>query len=194
MVDIETYQQIPPPVNDFKKPCIYLAGTFYSPQCPMTDAARWVIAKVLPLVRQQIPNIHFYIIGIGSDHFLSDINDSNITITGKLPSVLPYLCHADIALVPLRFESGTRFKILEAGACKIPMVSTTLGAEGLMVEHEKHILIADTPEDFANAIINLVTNPVLCKKLSENCYELIAERYSINALVKEAKEILDMLV
>ena len=123
-----------------------------------------------------------------------DINDPNITITGKLPSVLPYLCHADVALVPLKFESGTRFKILEAGACKIPMVSTALGVEGLSVEHEKHILIADTPESFANAIINLLTNPELCEKLSESCYELIEERYSIDAAVKEAKKILNMLV
>ncbi|MCK4733174.1 MAG: glycosyltransferase, partial [Methanophagales archaeon] len=177
VIDVETYQQTPPPVDDLKKPCLYLAGTFW-PQSPMEDAARWVIAEVLPLVRQQIPNIHFYIIGNGSDQILSDIKDPNITITGKLPSVLPHLCHADVALVPLKFESGTRFKILEAGACKIPIVSTTLGAEGLSVEHEKHILIADTPESFANAIINLLTNPELCEKLSESCYELIEERYS----------------
>ena len=193
VIDIETYRQVPPPPGNFKKPCIYLAGTF-GPQSPMDDAARLVIEKVLPLVRQQIPNIHFYIVGTGSDQTLSDINDPNITITGKLPSVLPYLGHAEIALVPLRVESGTRFKILEAGACKIPIVSTTLGAEGLSVEHEKDILLADTPKNFANAIINLLTKPELGEKLSENCYKLIEERYSIDAAVKEAKEILNMLV
>lgn len=192
VIDIKTYQLVPPPAANYKKPCIYLAGTF-GPRSPMDDAARWVIEEVLPIVHKKIPGIHFYIAGLGSDRTLSDIKDPSITITGKLPSVLPYLCHAKVALVPLRFESGTRFKIMEAGACKIPMVSTTLGAEGLSVENGKHILIADTPESFSSAIIELIKNPEIGKKLSENCYELIEERYSIVAAVKEARKILNSL-
>ncbi len=192
VIDLKTYEQIPPPPDNLNKPCIYLAGTFWQGS-PMEEAARWVIEKVMPLVHQKIPNVHFYIIGSGSDRILSDIRDSGITITGELPSVLPYLCHADVALVPLKFESGTRFKIMEAGACKIPIVSTTLGAEGLPVENGKHILIADTPEIFADAIIVLLTNPDLGKKLKEDCYKLIEERCSIDAAVKEAKDILNTL-
>lgn len=192
VIDIKTYQQVPPPVANFKKPCIYLAGTF-GPRSPMDDAARWVIENVFPRVSKKISDVHFYIVGSGSDQTLFDIKDPGITITGKLPSVLPYLCHTDVALVPLRFESGTRFKIMEAGACKIPMVSTTLGAEGLSVENGKHILIADTPESFADAIIVLLTNPELGKKLKEDCYKLIEERCNIDTAIKEAKDILNTL-
>jgi len=157
VIDIDAYQQVPPPAKQLRRPCIYLAGTF-GPRSPMEDAARWFTSNVLHLVRRQIPDVHFYIVGRGSDTTLSDISDSGITTTGELPSVLPYLCHADVALVPLRFESGTRFKILEAGACGIPVVSTTLGAEGIPVTHEYDILIADEPEPFADSIIRLLTD------------------------------------
>ncbi|MGB8707608.1 MAG: glycosyltransferase [Dehalococcoidia bacterium] len=192
VIDIETYQQTPPLADNFRKPCIYLAGTF-GPGSPMEDAARWVIAEVLPLVRRQIPGIHFYIVGIGSGRTLSDINDPNITITGKVPSVLPYLCHADVALVPLRFESGTRFKIMEAGACGIPVVSTTLGAEGLSVTKGKDILIADDPTSFADSIIKLITNHGLALEMAENLRILIHQKYSIKSLVEEGRLILEYL-
>lgn len=193
VIDLESYQSIPPIPTDFKNPSIYLAGTF-SPDSPMDDAARWVINQVLPLIRQQIPNIHFYIIGNGSDTTLSDIQDSQITITGKLESVLPYLCHVNVALVPLRFESGTRFKILEAGACKIPVVSTTLGAEGIPVTNEYDILIADEPQEFAEAMLKLIRDKELAEKVSTNLHNLIQQKYSISSLVDEGKEILDQLL
>jgi len=194
VIDIKSYQQPPPPADNLKKPCIYLAGTFYNPQSPMADAARWVIAEVLPLVRRQIPDLHFYIVGKGSDQIFPDIDDQGITTTGKLPSVLPYLCHADVAIVPLRYESGTRFKILEAGACGIPVVSTTLGAEGISITHEKDILIADEPELFAKSISKLINNREFAFEIAENLKKLVEENHSVTHLAQEARLILDYLM
>ncbi len=193
VIDLETYEQAPSPVEDYRRPCIYLAGSF-SHQSPMADAARWVIAEVLPLVRRQIPDIHFYVVGKGSDQILSDIDNPGITTTGKVPSVLPYLCYADVALVPLRWESGTRFKILEAGACGIPVVSTTLGAEGLSVTHEKDILIADEPGLFADSIVRLIKDRNFATKISENLRTLVVKEYSITSLVRQGRCILDYLL
>jgi glycosyltransferase involved in cell wall biosynthesis len=192
VIDVESYQNIPSPATNFKNPCIYLAGTFWS-RSPMEDAARWVIKEVLPLVRSKIPDIHFYIVGSNSDRILSDIDDPGITITGKVPSVLPYLCYANVALVPLRFESGTRFKILEAGACGIPVVSTTLGAEGIPVTHEKDILIANEPSGFSNSIIKLVREPDLAKEMAEKLKTLVQEKYSVASLTQEGDSILKSL-
>jgi glycosyltransferase involved in cell wall biosynthesis len=192
VIDIDSYQQVPAKRPDFHQPSIYLAGTF-GPDSPMDDAARWIINQVLPLIRRQIPNIHFYIIGNGSDTTLSDIQDSQITITGKLDSVLPYLCHVNVALVPLRFESGTRFKILEAGACKVPVVSTTLGAEGIPVTHGHNILIADQPEDFARAVIKVIEDPSFARQMSDNLHSLIREKYSVDSLVHEGAKIIEYL-
>jgi len=193
VIDLSSYANPPPPPEDFKKPCIYLAGTFYAPTSPMVRAARWVINEILPLIKQKIPEIHFYIIGNGADHMLADIKRPDITITGKVKSVLPYLCHADVALVPLMFESGTRFKIMEAGACEIPIVSTTLGAEGIPVTHGKDILIADTPEKFAEGTVLLIRDKVFAKQIATNCKHLIEQYYSVDSLVQEAKNILRYL-
>ncbi|MDD5572120.1 MAG: glycosyltransferase family 4 protein [Bacteroidales bacterium] len=195
VIDLSMYNksQTPQPTNDFKKPCIYLAGTFGHYHSPMDTAARWVVDEILPVVRKVIPDIHFYIVGNNSDVSLSYIEDPGITKTGKLESVLPYLCHADVALVPLKFESGTRFKILEAGACEIPIVSTTLGAEGIPVTNNKDILIADTSLEFAEAIIKLIQNKVFAKEIALNCKKLIEKKYSIDCLVEEGKEILKYL-
>jgi glycosyltransferase involved in cell wall biosynthesis len=117
----------------------------------------------------------------------------NVTVTGRLESVLPYLCNTDVALVPLKFESGTRFKILEAGACKVPLVSTTLGAEGIPVVDGEHILIADDPMSFADAIIRLLENRSLANRLAVNCQDLVKEKYSVETLLLEAKRILGYL-
>ena len=159
----------------------------------MENAARWMINEILPLVYRVIPEVHFVIVGKGSDQVMADINDPRITITGKLPTVLTYLCLVDVALVPLKFESGTRFKIIEAGACKIPLVSTTLGAEGIPVKDGEHLLIADEPEEFAEAIVRLLKDRGLANRLALNCHRLINECYSIDYLVNEAEHILEYL-
>jgi len=192
VIDIDSYQQIPPVPEGLKRPSIYLAGTFW-PHSPMEDAARWAITDILPLVRRDIPDIHFYIVGSGSDEILHDIKDPAVTITGRLPSVLPYLCHSNVALVPLRFESGTRFKILEAGASGTPVVSTTLGAEGISITHGENILIADDPQTIADSIVKLINDPHSAAMMARKLKKLIYEKYSIKALVEEGNLILEGL-
>lgn len=192
-IDLDTYQSTPPKLPNFRKPSIYLAGTFGHEYSPMDRAARWIIEEVLPIVKKTIPEVHFYMVGKDSQVVWGNLNDSSITVTGKVASVLPYLCHTDVAVIPLKFESGTRFKILEAGACRIPIVSTTLGAEGLPVLHGKHVLIADSPLEFAASIIRLINDKPLANELSANCYQLVRERYSVEHLSKEASEILSYL-
>lgn len=193
VIDLSTYASPPPPPADFRKPCIYLAGTFYAASSPMVRAARWVINEILPLIQQEIPEVHFYIIGNGADHMLADIKRPGITITGKVQSVLPYLCHADVALVPLMFESGTRFKILEAGACGIPIVSTTLGAEGLPAINGNNMLIADDAKSFAEAAIRLIQDKSFAKEIALNCKRIVQEGFSVESLTQEAVDILKYL-
>jgi len=192
VIDAEMYKKIPKPPVNFKKPCIYLAGTFWR-KSPMEQSARWVIRDIFPIIKREIPNLYFYIIGKGSDTVLSDVNDKDITITGKVDTVLPYLCNSDVSIVPLKFESGTRFKILEAGACGIPIVSTTLGAEGINLENGVDIILADTAESFAHSIIRIINDSSLAKKLSLNCKKKIYEKFTIENLKQEGISIIDFL-
>lgn len=192
VIDIESYAVIPPAAEGLRHPCFYLAGTFW-PTSPMDDAARWIIHEVLPALRRMIPAVHFYIAGQGSRETLAGVEDPGITVLGMLPSVLPYLCHVDAAVVPLRYESGTRYKILEAGACGIPVVSTTLGAEGLPLVHEKHLLIADNPEQFAGSIARLLCDRPLAVSLASSLKSLVVQCNSVASLEKEASVILRYL-
>ena len=192
VIDLETYTTPGPPAG-FRKPCMYLAGTFGHVHSPMDRAARWVLDEVYPLVKQQVPPIHFYIVGRGAETTLGGLGDPQVTVTGKLPSVLPYLCHADVALVPLQFESGTRFKILEAGACGIPLISTTLGAEGLPVQNGRHLLLADDAPAFAKAVVRIIRDRELAGTLAANCRTLIEQNYSLTTLEREGSAILQRL-
>jgi glycosyltransferase involved in cell wall biosynthesis len=192
VIDLESYTEIPDAASQIRHPSIYLAGTFW-PSSPMENAARWTIDEILPLVKKSIPEVQFVVVGKGSDQILADIEDPSIVITGKLPSVLAYLCHADVALVPLKFESGTRFKILEAGACKIPVVSTTLGAEGIPVKTDENILIADDAAKFAEAIVRLIKDREFAGDIASNCHSLVKEFFSVDYLVEEARQIIGYL-
>ncbi|MES9857774.1 MAG: glycosyltransferase family 4 protein [Sedimenticola sp.] len=193
VIDVESYKLAPKPPADFKSPSIYLAGSFGHYNSPMDTATRWMLDEVFPLILKVNPNVHFYIVGSNSELGFGHLSGTNVTVTGRLETVLPYLCNTDIALVPLKFESGTRFKILEAGTCKVPLVSTTLGAEGIPVVNGEHILIADEPNDFANAIVRLLDDKVLAGKLAINCYNLVNKNFSVESLIVEAKQIMEYL-
>jgi len=192
VIDLENYKRRPNS-KEMKRPALYLAGSFFEGS-PMEEAARWTIEEIMPEIWAEYPNIHFYILGAGSKRVLKDVKDNRISVLGKVPSVLPYLCNVDIALVPLKFESGTRFKILEAAACGIPIVSTTLGAEGIPVSHEKNIIIADTSFEFVRSIKLLLKDKEKAKSISSNCRKLIEQNYSLLKAQKEAEVIIVQLM
>ncbi len=193
VIDPDTYRCETAAAPVFRHPSIYLAGTFGRTHSPMDRAARWMLEDVLPLVRAEIPDVHFYIVGANSDATMADARGPLVTVTGRLPSVLPYLLPADVVLVPLKFESGTRFKILEAGACRKAVVSTTLGAEGISVTDGRDILLADEPRQFADAILRLLRDPELRRRLGAGLEALVQRDYNIDALERQGRAILAQL-
>lgn len=192
-IDVMNYEKCPTPPQNFKRPSIIMAGSFYNSLSPMVRSAHWVLEEILPLIKMEIPDIHVYMVGRGSKENLGWVQRGDVTVTGTLPSVLPYLCNADVAIVPLQFESGTRFKILEAGAARVPIVSTTLGAEGLPIADGEGILLADDAPAFAKAIVKIIKDPEFSAKLSMNCYSFIDEKCSLKSLEREAMNVLERL-
>ncbi len=194
VIDLKMYANKSFNNNKIIKPYIYLAGSFGNDNSPMNRAAEWVINKIFPIVKKSIPHLSLCILGKNSERINKYIKDDSIIVTGKVQTVLPYLCNADVSMVPLKYESGTRFKILEAGVCGIPIVSTSLGAEGIPVIHNESIIIADTTIEFANAIIKLVNDKYFSRKIALNCKNMVEEKYSVNALSKEGQIINDYLM
>jgi glycosyltransferase involved in cell wall biosynthesis len=192
VIDLDDYNFVPNQPDKHTRPAIFMGGTFWK-DSPMEKAARWFISDIYSKLSNGIHGLKLYIVGKNSDKILSDIHHKDIIITGEVESVLPYLCYSDLAVVPLFFESGTRFKILEAGACRIPVVSTTLGAEGIDIIDGKNILIADTAEDFIESVTKLINHRPLAFEMSERLNMLVKSNYSINTLERQALEIIKYL-
>ena len=116
---------------------------------------------------------------------------NGIEITGKVKNVADYTTEACVSVSPIRIGAGMRGKILESMAMGIPVVTTTVGVEGIEnARHGKHFLAADTPEKFAEAVFNIMDNLSLRDSLSRNGKEL-ARRYRYSALAQEYAKLLD---
>lgn len=192
VIDLDDYKNLSLESKVLKKPAVVMTGTFWKGS-PMEDAAKWFLSEIWPIVIEKIPIANLYIIGKGSK-LIKSKKEKNIFVLGKVDLVAPFLAHSDLMVVPLRFESGTRFKILEAAACGLPVVSTKLGAEGLEVTDNKNIIIFDDPKFFARSVVELIDNCEKAKLLSKQLNELVRTKYTIKILSEHGREILDYLV
>ena len=133
---------------------------------PNVDAALWFAQHVLPLIRQEAPDARFVVVGQKPHRRLDVLRGrADVTLTGTVDDVRPYIAEATLYVVPLRMGGGTRFKILEAAAMSRAIVSTRLGCEGFPVEHGQELLIADSPRAFADAVVALLRDPARCAQL-----------------------------
>ena len=145
---------------------------------PNADAAQFFVQRVLPLLQREVPNIKFLIVGRDPTPAVRQLHDGkSVFVTGTVPDVAEYLLSASVVVVPIRFGGGTRVKILEALAHRKAIVSTTMGAEGIEVQSGKHLLLADSPEDFAKACTRLLKDAALCSRLGEEGFNLVRDCY-----------------
>ena len=131
------------------------------------DAASYLVTAILPRVRELVRNVRLSIIGRDPPANVRALArlDARVHVTGAVADVRPYLARAAVVVVPLRIGGGTRLEMAEAMAMERPIVSTTIGAEPLPVRDGEHLLVADTPEQFARAIARLIDNPALGRQL-----------------------------
>ncbi len=170
-------EEIRPVVRDLDANHIVHIGTMYWP--PNIDGMMWFLENVLPFVHSKLPGTTCDIIGARPPQQLIDFSKSHpgVNVTGYVVDPTDYLQKAAVMVVPLRAGGGMRVKILNALAQGMPIVSTTLGCEGIQVEHEKHLLIADTPEEFAKETLRLIENPEFARRLGEAGRQLIQDKY-----------------
>ncbi len=186
-----TYDVIVRPPTHHKRPNLVMMGSYYARESPMVRSARWVIAHVMPRVREVIPQTHLYIVGNGSDKFLKDLESDAITVTGRVESTLPYLKHADVALAPLLFEAaGTKYKVLEAAICEIPIVATPVGAEGLPTGYHKYLRVCTGAEEFASGILETIEKDASAMERLNEFKRYIARDFGLEQLSAEGAAIL----
>jgi glycosyltransferase involved in cell wall biosynthesis len=153
------------------------------------DAVSWFIRDIFPLILKKKPETTLTVIGRNPPDWLVKLQTNQIQFTGQIPDVRFPLKKAVLEVVPLRIAGGSRLKILEAFAAKIPVLSTTIGAEGLNVNDGQNIVLADTAEQFANRCVELLDNPALRNQLIEAGRRVVDEQYDwsrISPLVENA--------
>ena len=159
---------------------------------PNIDGIMWFVSEVLPLIWKRKPDCSLVIAGRTPSREVVKLaeTDSRIQVTGTIPDVRPYLWGSAVSIVPLRIGGGTRLKIYEAMAAKIPVVSTHIGAEGLDVDDGGNIFIADQPADFAERCLTLLENTRERTRIATFAFELIRSRYSWEVVTQRFEDLL----
>ncbi len=175
-INLKEYTNIPVTRRPYH---IIFSGSFtYGPNY---SAMIWFVNHVFPLVLKQIPEAQLVITG---DHAGMTLpSDKNITLAGYVDDIKSLIGSCDASVVPLWSGGGTRLKILEAMALGTPVVATTKGAEGLLVENGEHMLIADEPGHFAECVIRLLRQSDLRDRLSSHAKKLMQEVYDLQVVM-----------
>jgi sugar transferase (PEP-CTERM/EpsH1 system associated) len=151
---------------------------------PNVDAVLWFARQVMPRVRAEAPEVHFFVVGQRPHRRLDSLqSDPAITLTGWVKDPRPYIAQAAVYVAPLRIGGGTRLKLLEAMAMGRPVVATSLGAEGYPVTDGRELLLADTPEDFATTVLALLRAPEWRAELGQAGRRFVEQRYDWQAIV-----------
>lgn len=143
------------------------------------DAVRHYVDAIYPVIRSRLPNVRLLVTGRTDGVDLTGISDCpGVELTGYVQDIRDVLKKSAACIVPLREGGGSRLKILEAMAAGVPVVSTSMGAEGIEVVSGEHLLIADTPESFVDAIARMLGDHSLRESLRSAARALVEQRYS----------------
>ncbi len=163
---------------------------------PNEDAIHYYTDQILPVIRRSLPNVTLTVVGRNPYPGLLELSrkDAAIVVTGRVEDVRPYMERAAAYVVPLRIGGGTRLKIFEAMAMEKAIVSTSVGTEGLPVTHGKELFIADTPEAFAAAVVDLLKNGPLARKMGQHARQAVSEKFGWNGVAKRFAEICEVTI
>jgi glycosyltransferase involved in cell wall biosynthesis len=178
-VDLDFFAAQPPPNADRPGNRIVFTGVMDSPA--NIDGVEFLIREIWPLVLAGRPDAQAVIVGRNPPPALVALARAqapHMTLTGFVDDIRPYLAAADLAVIPLRVGGGTRIKAFESIAVGRPVVSTSVGIEGLDLVPGSHFLAADTPAQFASAILRLLNDAPLRQSLAETGSALLEARFS----------------
>lgn len=172
-VDCDYYQ--PLPMNPASKDMVFVGSMDYHANI---SGVLYFVHHILPLIHEKYPETHFVIVGKNPPEAIRRLAGERIVVTGMVPDVRPYLARARVVVVPLLVGGGTRLKILEAMACGRPIVSTSLGAEGIGAVDNEHIFLADEPSQFAKSVLKLLKDFDICNAVADASSKFVKDVYS----------------
>lgn len=190
-IDLAAYPPAEPDPADSSPTLLFTGKMDYRPNI---DAALWFGRAVLPLILARRPDVRWQIVGLNPHPRLDVLRRlPQVEITGAVDDVRPYLAAAAVYIIPMRVGGGTRFKALEAMAAAKPIVSTSLGVEGLPVADGRELLLADSPLEFAAAILRLLDDRAqdgsLGRSLGAAARRLVADRYTWETILPALEQL-----
>jgi glycosyltransferase involved in cell wall biosynthesis len=149
------------------------------------DAVLYFHRSVFPLVKMEIPDVKFYIVGNSPSEKIKELamNDQDVVVTGFVESLVPYYQRATIFVSPILIGGGIIAKNIEAMACGLPLITTSIGNEGIEAVPERNILIADTPEDFREKVILLLKNKEMRRKIGDAGRAFVREKFNLKRII-----------
>jgi glycosyltransferase involved in cell wall biosynthesis len=196
-VDPSYYSDVWSPSRGAKKPVdnnphtlLFTATFSYSPNA---NAAHYLIDEIYPELKKTYPGVRLLLIGKDpTPHMLRHAErNPNITVTGHVSDIRPYLATQGVFIVPLFQGGGTRLKILEAFAARLPVVSTTKGAEGLKVQARRHLLLGDTTDQLVHEVQRFWSDGALSERIVQSAYDLLQKEYSWESVGVQMQHALD---
>jgi glycosyltransferase involved in cell wall biosynthesis len=149
---------------------------------PNVDAVKWFVTDVFPLIQRQLTGIVFHVVGSRMPEEVTTLASPSVRIAGYVPDLDPAFRSSRVFVAPLRYGSGMKGKIGQSMSYGLPVVTTSIGAEGIMLQDGETALIADSPEAFAQAVVRLYTDDLLWKKIADNSLEHVRQHFSEEAI------------
>jgi glycosyltransferase involved in cell wall biosynthesis len=174
------------------EPALLFIGDFN--YAPNKEGAEFFVNQAWPKIRSKVPSAELWLIGANrQSQMLAWNGHQGIAVTGAVDDVSQYLERAMVSIAPIFVGAGTRLKILEALGAGLPVVTTSLGAEGIEARNETNLLIADSAEGFANHCVRLLQDPELRKRFTESGKSLIREKYDVGVMSRAVLKCYDLL-
>ncbi|TES87092.1 MAG: glycosyltransferase, partial [Candidatus Aminicenantes bacterium] len=162
---------------------------------PNVDATLYFYQEIWPRIKSQVPEIKFYVVGQGPPPEIQSLSqDDAVIVTGRVDDVRPYLKKGRVFICPVRLGGGFRGKILEAMAVGTPVVSTSLGAEGVPTVQRENIIVADNPEEFTQGILDLMNDDKLFERIRNRARKLVEEKYAWEKGVEIMEGVLEKMM
>ncbi|MDT4968999.1 MAG: hypothetical protein QOJ64_3736 [Acidobacteriota bacterium] len=181
----EVQPEIPP--YGLRRDFLFIGGFEHSPN---VDAVLWFCSEIMPMVLKQVPGVKLHVIGSKIPKDILLLANEYIVIHGHVENIEPFLKSCLLSIAPLRYGAGVKGKISLSMSWGLPVVSTTVGAEGMHLEHGKNILVADTPATFAEQIVRLHADPGLWRRLSQKGLTNIEKHFSRAVATHNTRELL----
>ena len=188
-INIKKYQ-LSQTINTIPHSMIYVGNFSWLPNL---QGLLWFLREVWPEIVEEFSDAKIFIVGKNPSDEIIRFKSKNIIVTGYVNDIKPWIAKAEIFLVPLFSGGGIRIKILEAMAMKKPIVSTSIGAEGIGVSNMKNIIVSDNKENFVKSIKLLFNNKKIRDNLSKNSRKLIEEKYSFEIIEKALTQAIENL-